>query len=77
MYVFMYVGMLIPYLTRRAQRVASRVQNDYSRCPKVGNPTSPQSLRVMYRESQHYLALILFPTLWTLLYGKIEPGPPD
>ena len=28
----------------------------------------PQSLRVMYRESQHYLALIRFPTLWGLLY---------
>ena len=27
----------------------------------------PQSLRVMYRESQHYLAFIRFPTLWGLL----------
>ena len=27
----------------------------------------PRSLRVMYRESQHYLALIRFPTLWGLL----------
>ena len=27
----------------------------------------PQTLRIMYRESQHYLALIRFSTLWGLL----------
>ena len=27
----------------------------------------------MYRESQHYLALIRFPTLWGLLYEYIDP----
>ena len=36
---------------------------------------SPQSLRVMYRESQHYLALIRFPTLWGLLYSIWVHGP--
>ena len=37
------------------------VQN---RAPVVGSrsTTVPQSLRVMYRESQHYLSLIRFPT---------------
>ena len=29
--------------------------------------SQPRSLRVMYKESQHYLALIRFPTLWGLL----------
>ena len=29
---------------------------------------SPQSVRGMYWESQHYLPLIRFPTFWGLLY---------
>ena len=32
----------------------------------------PQSLRVMHRESQHYLALIRFPAFWGLLYCLIK-----
>ena len=46
----------------------------YGRSPKVGTPNSLNPIRVMYREFQHYLALIRFPTSWSLLYQGFQVG---
>ena len=62
----------------KTQRHKLRTTTFYSRSQKVGNPIPqspraivgnpiPQSPRAMFRESQHYLALIRFSTLWGLL----------
>ena len=48
-----HIGTLAPKYTVEAQKLETQL---------------PQSLRVMYRKSQHYLALIRFPTLWGSLY---------